>query len=261
MSNKEIQAKILIGTSWKMNKTNEEAISYIKELSEEKEIIENLSAVQVFVLPPFTAIKDVAESIKEANLPVLYGAQNVCWEDFGAYTGEVSAPMLKELDCYYVELNHQERRKYFNETNETVNAKIKQVLKYDMHPIICFGDEEKTDWDNTEKFLKQQLEELLIGVDKNKIENLVFAYEPRWAIGKKEAASVEVVDKVHSYCRDFLTKAYGADIASKVRILYGGSVTEHNAAALLQILDVDGLFIGRAALSAKGFVNIIKKAF
>lgn len=261
MSNIKIQDKFLIGTSWKMNKTNDEAIDYVKELNKYRDKFEKLSNVQTFILPPFTAIKDISQVIEKENLPVLYGAQNVCWEDFGAFTGEISAPMLKNLGCYFVELNHQERRKLFNETNKTANAKIKQVLKYDMYPIVCFGDEEKTNWNDTEAFLSQQLQELLIGVEKAKIRNIVFAYEPRWAIGKKEAASVKVVDQVHSYCRRFLIKNYGEDIANEVRILYGGSVTENNAAALLQILDVDGLFIGRAALSAKGFANIIEKSF
>ena len=261
MSEIKIQDKFLIGTSWKMNKTNDEAIGYIKDLSKYRNKFEKLSNVQTFILPPFTAIKDVAKMIEQENLPVLYGAQNVCWEDFGAFTGEISAPMLKTLGCCFVELNHQERRKFFNETNKTANAKIKQVLKYNMYPIVCFGDEEKTNWTDTENFLNKQLKELLDGVEKEKIRNIVFAYEPRWAIGKKEAASVKVVDQVHSYCRKYLIKNYGEDIANEVRILYGGSVTEYNAAALMQVLDVDGLFIGRAALSAKGLANIIEKSF
>ena len=253
--------KFFIGTSWKMNKTNEEAVAYIQELAAEIGKLDALQEVQLFVLPPFTAVKDVAEAIAAAKLPVLYGAQNVCWAENGAWTGEVSADMLKALGCSLVEVNHQERRKFFNETNETANLKIRQILKYGMRPIVCFGDEERCAWAETEKFLQQQMDELLAEVPAEQAAALILAYEPRWAIGKAAAAPVEVIDKVHSFVRGVLTKKYGRDVSADVRILYGGSVTVQNARAVLQVLDVDGLFIGRAALTATGYVEIVRMAF
>ena len=253
--------KFLIGTSWKMNKTNEAAAAYIEELAEEIGRLRDFAAVQIFVLPPFTAISDVRRQLKEKNLPVLHGAQNVCWAEEGAYTGEVSASMIKGLDCHFVEVNHQERRKLFNETDQTANWKIKQILKYKMSPIVCLGDEEKTEWAQTEIFLKKQITALLADVAKEDIENVILAYEPLWAIGQTAAAPVSTVAKVHALYRQHLIETYGEKAGMSVRILYGGSVTAENAGALLQVLDVDGLFIGRAALSAKGLIDIACRAF
>ena len=253
--------KFFIGTSWKMNKTNEEAVAYIRELAGEIGKLEGMQEVQLFVLPPFTAVKDVADTIRDAKLPVLYGAQNVCWAENGAWTGEVSADMLKALGCSLVEVNHQERRKYFNETNETANLKIRQILKYGMRPIVCFGDEVRCEWPETQGFLQKQMDELLMDVPADQASDIILAYEPMWAIGKAAAAPVEVIDKVHSFIRGILTQKYGETVSASVRILYGGSVTVQNARSVMQVLDVDGLFIGRAALTAAGYVEIVRTAF
>lgn len=249
--------KPLIGTSWKMNKTNNEAVQYIERLQER---LRNILDVTVFVLPPFTAVSDVGRLLQQPDNNIVYGAQNVHWDDKGAFTGEVSAPMLKELGCSFVEINHQERRKFFNETDDTANLKIKAVIKHKMSPIICLGDEKHKDWPVTEAFLHYQLYNLLDEVNGEEAISLILAYEPRWAIGTVEAASPLHVDKVHTLLRRLLSEKYGDTIAKCVPLLYGGSVTPKNAAELIQLKDVDGLFIGRAALDPDGFADIVEIA-
>lgn len=249
--------KPLIGTSWKMNKTNNEAVQYTERLQKR---MKNISEATVFILPPLTAVSDVGRLLRQSSSQIIYGAQNVHWDDAGAFTGEVSAPMLKDLGCYFVEINHQERRKYFNETDETANLKIKAVLKHKMSPIICLGDEKNKDWPMTEAFLHYQLYNLLDEVNSEEADRLILAYEPRWAIGTIEAAPPSHVDKVHTLLRRLLSEKYGDIIAKCIPILYGGSVTKKNAAELIQLKDVDGLFIGRAALDPDGLADIVEIA-
>jgi triosephosphate isomerase len=257
MKKQPLLQKPLIGTSWKMNKTNNEAVQYIERLQER---MENKSDATVFILPPLTAVSDVGRLLQKSNSKIIYGAQNVHWDDAGAFTGEVSAPMLKELGCHFVEINHQERRKFFNETDETANLKIKAVLKHKMSPIICLGDEKHKDWLMTEAFLQYQLYNLLDEVNSEEAAGLILAYEPRWAIGMVEAASPSHVDKVHTLLRRLLSEKYDDTIAECIPLLYGGSVTKKNAAELIQLKDVDGLFIGRAALDPDGLADIVEIA-
>ena len=249
--------KPYIGTSWKMNKTNREAIHYMQRL--EKRLQTNIDAT-VFILPPLTVISEVSQLFHANSSNLIYGAQNVHWDDAGAFTGEVSAPMLKELGCSFVEVNHQERRKYFNETDETANFKIKAILKHEMSPIICLGDETRKEWSMTKAFLQYQLYNLLDGIQAKDAKRVILAYEPRWAIGTSEAAPVDVVGNVHSLLRALLQEKYDAATADSIPILYGGSVTKENAAGLIRLKDVDGLFIGRAALDPDGLADIVEIA-
>lgn len=172
--------KPLIGTSWKMNKTNSEALAYAARLQER---VSDVADTSVFILPPFSALSDTQRLLAEKGSNVIIGAQNVCWEEAGAFTGEVSAPMLKEIGCRFVELNHQERRKYFGETDETANWKAQAVLRHGMTPIICLGEERREDWLLTEAFLRKQLLQLLHNIDAEQVVNVILAYEPLWAIG------------------------------------------------------------------------------
>lgn len=246
--------KPLIGTSWKMNKTNREAIRYLERLQERMKTI----AASVFILPPFSVLSDARKFLQHSNSEIIIGSQNVHWDDCGAFTGEVSAPMLKEIGCQFVEINHQERRRWFGETNETANWKIHAVLRHGMSPIICLGDEKKEDWPLTEAFLRYQLLQLLAGVGPELAGNLILAYEPLWAIGAAEAAPASHVAQVHLLLRQLLTEKYSKPVASSIPILYGGSVSRQNATELSQLPNVDGLFVGRAALDPDGLADLVQ---
>jgi triosephosphate isomerase len=165
--------------------------------------------------------------------------------------------MLKELGCSYVELNHQERRAYFNETNGTTNKKVRTALKFELSPILCLGEEEILPDAGVRSFLQIQINEMLSGVDPEKIPNIIFAYEPRWAIGKSDAAPVAHIRKVHGIIRSILSEKYGEVLARKTYIIYGGSVDLENAVEIAVQDGVDGLFIGRCGLKAKTFASII----
>ncbi|CUH96051.1 hypothetical protein P22_2139 [Propionispora sp. 2/2-37] len=248
--------KPLIGTSWKMNKTNREAIAYLTRLQERVKTI----AASVFILPPFSVLSDACKFLQHSGSNIIIGSQNVHWDDYGAFTGEVSAPMLKEIGCQFVEINHQERRRWFGETNETANWKIHAVLRHGMFPIICLGDEKREEWPLTEAFLRYQLLQLLTGIGPEVATNLILAYEPLWAIGAAEAAPTIHIAQVHSLLRQLLAEKYGETIANAIPLLYGGSVSRKNAAELSTLPNVDGLFIGRAALEADGLADLLEMA-
>ncbi len=256
-SNNRPYCKPLIGTSWKMNKTNQEALAYLQRLQER---LKDVSAASVFILPPFSALSETRRFLQESDSPLLFGSQNVHWDDAGAFTGEVSAPMLKEIGCQFVEINHQERRHWFSETNETANWKIHAVLRNSMSPIICLGEEKRETWDLTEAFLRYQLLQLLAGLEPAAAANIILAYEPLWAIGATEAASPAHVAQVHALLRRLLTEKYGTTVAQAIPLLYGGSVNRQNAAELSLLPEVDGLFVGRAALEPDGLADLVELA-
>lgn len=246
--------RFMIGSGWKMNNTIAASLVLLKELRRE---FAGFEAFPLFVLPSFTALSAVAVWLGQETW-IRFGAQNMHWQESGAYTGEISAPMLKEVGCTYVELNHQERRAYFNETNQTTNLKIHTALKYDLQPILCLGEEEVLSTTATSIFLREQMREMLDGLGKEDIPKIIFAYEPRWAIGKAEAAPASHVKKVHGIIRDVLAGSYGAAVARETNIIYGGSVDGSNAVDIAVQDGVDGLFIGRAGLRADVFSSIIK---
>lgn len=245
----------IIGSGWKMNNTIAQSLALIKNLQIG---LKGFDAFPLFVLPPFTALQSVGQWL-DKDERIRFGAQNMHWEGAGAFTGEVSAPMLKEVGCTYVELNHQERRAYFGETNDTANRKIRTALKFGLKPILCLGEEELLADSGVRSFLRAQVAELLAGVSAAAVADIIFAYEPRWAIGKADAAPASHVKKVHGIIREVLAEEYGAAIAEKTYIIYGGSVDGANAVEIAVQPGVNGLFIGRAGLNPDGFAAIIKE--
>lgn len=245
----------IIAGNWKMNCTVQEAIQLVTALKRE---LYNEEKVEVVVCPPFTALGSVAEIIEDS--PIGLGAQDMFWEPKGAYTGEVSGQMLKDLGCKYVIIGHSERRRYFNETNESVNKKVKAALNIGLNPIVCVGEtKEERERGITESVVSEHVLEGLKDISSDDILNCVIAYEPVWAIGTGINATPEQAQEVHSFIRNkLLTEKYGDSIANKVRIQYGGSVTPENIKSLMDEPDIDGALVGGASLKADGFVKIVK---
>jgi triosephosphate isomerase len=242
-----------IAANWKMHKTASEAAEFVDAL------LPRIAATQsdVVICAPFTALTPVVE--RRYGTAVKVAAQNMHEEDTGAFTGEVSAPMLVELDVEAVVLGHSERRQYFNETDEALARKVAAALAADLEPILCVGEsEEARDAGETEEVLERQLQADLSGIEPGQIENVVVAYEPIWAIGTGRTATAEQAQEACAFIRDVLRARGGA--ADKVRILYGGSVKPANAAELLSLPDVDGALVGGASLDAEGFAAIVDAA-
>ena len=238
-----------IGTSWKMHKTRPEAAAFVDGLLSAG--LPEPPEAQLFVVPPFTAIETV--KVNTAGLPLLVGAQNVHWAEAGPFTGEVSAAMLAELGCELVEIGHSERRRGFGETDEDVNGKALAVVENGMRPIICIGEseEERAMGAALPSTLRQGLM-ALAGLSPEQKRTCLLAYEPVWAIGESgQAASPEVVAEVHQVLRAAFPEC---------TLLYGGSVSLENCAAYAALPEVDGLFIGRAAWQASGFLSIVERA-
>ncbi len=248
--------KPFIAGNWKMHKTVPEAVDLVKELDEEGGKLEK---AQLVVIPPFTALKEVSKALEGSIIQI--GAQNLYWEDQGAFTGEVSAPMLKDVGCTYVVIGHSERRQYFGETNETVNKKIKAALKHGLTPIMCIGEslEEREDGQTMTK-VKTQIAEGLQGLGTEDIRQIILAYEPIWAIGTGRTATPDQAQEVHRFIRESLSEKHGNDVASCAIILYGGSVKPENTLSLLKEKDINGALVGGASLKAESFIGIAKEA-
>jgi len=242
-----------IAANWKMQKTVAEAAEFVDAL------LPRIAATQsdVVICPPFTALTAVVE--RRYGTAVKVAAQNMHEEDSGAFTGEVSAPMLVELDVEAVVLGHSERRQHFNETDEALARKVPAALAADLEPILCVGEsEEARDGGETEEVLERQLQADLGGIEAGQIESVVVAYEPIWAIGTGRTATPDQAQEACAFIRDVL-RARGA-AADEVRILYGGSVKPANAAELLALPDVDGALVGGASLDAEEFAAIVDAA-
>lgn len=247
--------RIFLGTSWKMNKTVSEALEFAQRLPEVLGNVSGLEEIQLFVIPPFTAI----EAVKRASAGRFWvGAQNMHWAEWGAFTGEISAPMLQELGVDLVELGHAERREYFNETDEDVQRKVHTALRYGLRPLVCIGEQSKDREFRVEKeAIAGQLKVALSGVPAECAGRLIVAYEPVWAIGEEgTTASPQDVRAMTAHIRGLLQEILGAE-AALVPVLYGGTVDEENAAELLLEGRTDGLFVGRAAWTVEGFARII----
>ncbi len=239
-----------------MYKTVAEAVELVEGLKRE---LQNENEVEVVVCPPFTAILKVAEALKSSNIK--YGAQDLFWEDEGAYTGEISPKMLKDLGCQFCIVGHSERRIYFGETNETVNKKVKAVLKHGITPIMCGGERiEERDAGKTFDVVKNHVEGGLKGLAKDEVLKVVIAYEPVWAIGTGRNATPEQAQEVHKYIRGLLKNTYGEEISSKVRVQYGGSVKPDNIRGIMDEEDVDGALVGGASLKLNDFVEIVRQS-
>jgi len=234
-----------------MHKTITEAIEWIKAVLP---YLPPSDQTEVAVAPPFTALYPLAEIIKESSLKLV--AQNVFWEKEGAYTGEISPLMLRDIGCEYVIIGHSERRQYFKETNEMIAKKIKAVVEQGLKPILCIGERlEEREAGQTFEIVKKQLFGGL-SLIKN-IENIAIAYEPVWAIGTGKTALPYQAQEVHAYLRRLLIEKWGEERAKMVRILYGGSVKPQNIKELMAEEDIDGALVGGASLKAESFIKII----
>jgi triosephosphate isomerase len=235
-----------------MYKTNTEAQALVNGLKE-KTLPE---AVEVVLCPPFTALSTVAELIKGTAIGL--GAQDLFWEDEGAYTGEVSPVMLKELGCTYVIIGHSERRQYFGETDETVNKKVKAALSHGLKPIICVGESlQQREAGETNAFVAGQVEKALDGLAPESIPQVVIAYEPIWAIGTGRSSSASDANEVIGMIRQTIAKKFDANLAAQVRIQYGGSVKPGNIKEFMGQAEIDGALVGGASLKAEDFFGII----
>jgi len=248
--------KKLIAGNWKMNKTSAEALSLSKEIVAE---VGKVIDVEIVVCPPFTSLETVSKVVDGSSVKL--GAQNMHPEANGAYTGEVSAPMLRALFATHVILGHSERRAYFGETDAFINKKVLASIKNQLKPILCVGETlAEREGGTTLKVVETQLVGGLTGVSKDDAASVVIAYEPVWAIGTGKVATTAQAQEVHAFIRSLLVKLFGEQIAQKVRILYGGSMKPQNAPELLAQKDIDGGLIGGAALETRSFVDLVKAA-
>ena len=248
--------RLVAGTGWKMNIGAADAARYATDLLLRLAKLD-CTAIDMFVLPPFTSLHAAAAAFGES--PVATGGQNMHWEESGGWTGEISAPMLVEAGCRYVELAHSERLQHFGETYELVRRKVDLALRSSLTPIICLGETalEKREG-RADEVLAAQLLAALAGQPDARVPDVILAYEPRWAIGTAQAASPEYVAARHRALRDILRQHRGPDAAERTRLIYGGSVDPENGKDIISIADVDGLFVGRAAWKAEGFAKIIE---
>jgi len=243
----------LIAGNWKMYKTGNEAVDTAEKLLE---LVGNVETTDIMIAPTFTSLALVSKVI--ANSKIALGAQNIYWEKEGAFTGEISGPMLVSAGCQYVIIGHSERRQYFGETNATVNKKIFAAIKSGLIPIVCVGETEaERNEEKTFSVLDKQIKNGLEGLSLDKHSSLVLAYEPVWAIGTGKTATPDQVQEVHSYLRDLIEKRFGNLLAKAIRILYGGSVKPDNVSELMALPDVDGALVGGASLQPDSFSKII----
>jgi triosephosphate isomerase len=248
--------KKLIAGNWKMNKTSAEAAELAREVVL---AVANRPDVDVVVCPPFTALESVAKVVEGSAIKL--GAQNMHHEASGAFTGEISAPMLRAFFTTHVILGHSERRTLFGETDGFINKKVLTALKNQLRPILCVGETlAEREAGSTLKVVQTQLEACLEGVNKELATNVIIAYEPVWAIGTGKNATADQAQEVHAFIRGLLTKLFGAQPAGRIRILYGGSMKPANVAELLAQNDIDGGLIGGASLEVRSFIELINAA-
>ncbi len=248
--------KPLVAGNWKMNKTVEQATLLVADMLPGLEAVRTVDRV---LCPPLTSLMVVAGML--AGTEVGLGAQNLHWEESGAYTGEVSPLMVKEF-CKYVIIGHSERRGYFGETDETVNLKVKSAFAHELLPIVCVGETlEQYEEGRTKTVVANQVKKDFEGIELSSAEKLIVAYEPIWAIGTGKAASPEQAnDVIKNVVRNSLSSLFGGEISEKIRILYGGSVKSHNAREFFSQSDIDGGLIGGASLKPEDFVKIVESA-
>ena len=237
-----------------MNKLSEEAHALAKAI---RAGAADVSHCQVVLAPPYTALAAVASEIRATNL--ILAAQNVHWEPKGAFTGEVSIPMLEDAGCRMVIVGHSERRQLFGETDQTVNRRVRATMKSSLQPIICIGETlQEREAGDYQKVITQQLAGGLDGLTRQDLLRIILAYEPVWAIGTGRTASPGTAQEVHAAIRSWLSGKYGNDAAQEVRILYGGSVKPENISDLMRQTDIDGALVGGACLEAESFLRIIQ---
>ena len=252
----QVSRKPLIAGNWKLNKTIKESLELVTLL---KRKLSDVQAVDMVVCPPYTALSDVSEILMES--PICLGAQDVYWEEKGAFTGQVSSSLLKDAGATYVIIGHSERRQFFNETDETVNKKTKAALKADLLPIVCVGETlEEREANKTFQVIEAQLKGGLTQFSSQEISKIVIAYEPVWAIGTGKVATPQQAEEVHAFIRSHIEKTFGPEVSKNIRILYGGSVKPDNISTLMNEADIDGALVGGASLQADSFADIVKNA-
>lgn len=243
--------KKIIAGNWKMNKNHNEAVELINSL---KSGIDTDKS-DVVVCVPFVDLMSVSEAIKGTNINL--GAQNMHFEESGAYTGEIAPSMLKELGVKYVIIGHSERRAYFGETDEIVNKKVKKALEHDIVPILCVGESlEERELDITIELVRVQVKKAFAGISKEDAKKVVIAYEPIWAIGTGKVATKEQAEEVCAEVRKVVAEVYGQDVADVIRIQYGGSVTGDSANELFNMPNIDGGLVGGASLK-EDFIKVV----
>lgn len=246
----------LIAANWKMNNTVPDALKFVAALESD---LKATGSVDVVIAPPFTALYSTGVALSETGIQL--GAQNLFWEDVGAYTGEISGAFLVDIGCKYVIVGHSERRQLFGETDETVNKRLKAALRHDLVPIFCVGETlAQREANKTWEVIEGQLKGGLVQLDLGSIDNFVIAYEPVWAIGTGKNATSAEAQEIHALIRKFLSSHYSPEVADKVRILYGGSVKPSNCRELLAQQDIDGALVGGASLDPKHFAAIVRGA-
>lgn len=244
----------IIAGNWKLNNNRSEAKQLVEGIVNGTK---DVSDVDMVVCPVYTSLETVQTVISDSTVKL--GAQNVYWETSGAFTGEVSSEMLKDVGCEFVIIGHSERRQYFGETNETVNQKIKAVLAAGLTPIVCVGETlPEREADKVSEVVGGHVRGGLKGFSADEIGKMVIAYEPVWAIGTGKTATPEQAQEVHKLIRDILVELAGDDVAQKVRIQYGGSVKPDNVKELMAKADIDGALVGGASLKADSFISLVK---
>lgn len=248
--------KPLIVANWKLNNTIPEALKFAAVFTADLKAAGN---VDVVIAAPFTSLYSLSVALADTDFQL--AAQNIFWEDSGAFTGEVSGPMLKDVGCNYVIIGHSERRQLFGESNKTVHLRIQAALKHDLIPIVCVGETlEEREANRTWEVVEAQLREGLGSIDPGATDGFAIAYEPVWAIGTGRTATPEQAEEVHGLIRNHLNAAYGGDAREKTRILYGGSVKPSNSRELLAKPNIDGALVGGASLNTAHFAAIVRSA-
>jgi triosephosphate isomerase (TIM) len=247
---------LLIAGNWKMHKTVAEALELVQGI---KAGLASPPDVEVVVAAPFTALPKIADYLKDSYIGV--AAQDIFWEDTGAYTGAVSGLLLKDVGVEYVIIGHSERRQYFNETDETVNKKLKAALRNGLKPIVCVGETlTEREAGKVQDIVNQQVLGGLQGLTAQDMVTVIIAYEPVWAIGTGKTATPAQAEEVHVMIRDIIAQQFGMAVADKLKILYGGSVKPSNSKELLSLENIDGALVGGASLKVDDFVGIIRNA-
>lgn len=246
--------KLFFAANWKMHMTIKDAAAFLKEFIPATQTVTE----DIVIFPPYTLLSDMKRLTAESNIKV--GAQNLHYEDRGAFTGEISPAMLAEF-CTYVLIGHSERRQLFHETDEHINKKLKKAFEHNLLPVLCIGETEQQRENNqTEDVLAAQLQKAFEGVSEEDASKVIIAYEPVWAIGTGKTATPQMVEEVHSYIRQTIKAMYNDNIAENMRILYGGSVKPENAKEILSQEDVDGVLVGGASLKPESFKGIIENS-
>ena len=246
--------KVIVAGNWKMNKTAKEAAKFFSEL---KPLVADVKNAGIIIGAPFTALETATRETAGSNIKI--AAENMNAKESGAYTGEVSPLMLKDLGVEYVILGHSERREYYHENDEIINEKVKSALAHDLKPILCIGEKlEQREAGTTNDVVKTQIVGGLKDVTAEQMANVILAYEPVWAIGTGKTATPDQAQEVHAFIRGLLTDLYGKEVAENVTVQYGGSMNDGNAADLIAQTDIDGGLVGGASLIPEKFAVIIK---